>query len=431
MKVAVVGSGPSGFYAVEALFAANQDIDVDLYERLPVPFGLVRHGVAPDHPRLKSVADVFERIAQTPRLGFFGNIEIGRDVLVDELCDHYDAVLLAIGASDDRKLGIPGEDLPGIHSANAFVGWYNGHPDYQDTHFDLSQDRAIVVGLGNVALDVCRILLKPTEALSGTDITSSALEALAASKIKEVVLVGRRGPVEAKFSPKELREVTEIPEVGVHLDLHDLEVDQPVTPGSVSAKNLEILKSASTSRHGTKVCAIKFYHSPEEITGNHRAERMRFVKRRGSADGNSEQVEIPAGLIIRSVGYRGELVKGLPFDDNTGTIPNVDGRVTGVASPVYVAGWIKRGATGIIGTNRACSVATVDRLLKDMKDMPRRAKRGAPAIAEILSSRSAYASSYGHWTRLNELEQENGQIRGKPREKFTRVEEMLAAMNRS
>ncbi|MDK1386501.1 FAD-dependent oxidoreductase [Sinorhizobium sp. 8-89] len=426
MKVAVVGSGPSGFYAVEALLSAGQDIEVDLYERLPVPFGLVRHGVAPDHPRLKSVSDVFEKIAQTPKLTFFGNIQLGRDIHVNELAEHYDAVLIAIGASADRKLGIRGEELKGVHSASEFVGWYNGHPDYRDISFDFSHNRAVVVGLGNVALDVCRILLKSVGELRCTDIAEHALDALAESKIKEVVLVGRGGPADAKFSPKELREITELPGIVTHVNLRDFDDVESVVPGSVSAKNIEILRRIPHSNGAAeKTCSFRFHSTPEGFDGRQRLTGMTFASR-----DNCKPIKIEAGLVIRSVGYRGEVVDGLPFDDATGTIPNEQGRVIGISAPLYVAGWIKRGPTGIIGTNRACSLATVERLLNDMKTMPRRNSRGSAGVAEILERRSARPSSYADWNTLDHLEQMAGRKLGKPRQKFTRIHEMLAAIDR-
>jgi ferredoxin--NADP+ reductase len=444
LRVAIVGSGPSGFYAAEALLQSEHTTEVDILERLPVPYGLVRYGVAPDHPRLKDVADTYAEIARHPRFSFIGNASFGKDFTLKELADCYHAAIFATGAATDRKLGIPGEDIQGCHAATSFVGWYNGHPDYRDLEFDFSSESAIIIGQGNVAIDVCRILAKSVDELRKTDIAAHALEALAESRIREIHLIGRRGPVQARFTTKELRELGQLSECDPFVDPDHLllgdtckselnDVREPARP-----RNFEIFRSfASRRQEKPKCCRIHFLLSPREARGRLRLEELVLERTRlagpagrQQAVGTGQMVSIKAGLMIRSVGYSGIPLEGMPFDEKLGTIPSKDGRaeVTSPAGfPVYVTGWIKRGPTGIIGTNRADSMATVATLLADLPNFSPQHKPGREASVSLLAQRSVRSVSFHDWEIIDQAERARGLPLGKPREKFTRISEMLAA----
>jgi NADPH-dependent glutamate synthase beta subunit-like oxidoreductase len=444
LRVAIVGSGPSGFYAAEALLESEHTIEVNILERLPVPYGLVRYGVAPDHPRLKDVADTYAAIARHPRFSFIGNASFGKDFTLKELADCYHAVIFATGAATDRKLGIPGEDIQGCHAATSFVGWYNGHPDYRDFEFDLSGESAIIIGQGNVAIDICRILAKSADELRKTDIAAHALEVLAESRIREIHLIGRRGPVQARFTTKELRELGQLSECDPFVDPDHLllgdtckselaDVREPVRP-----RNFEIFRSfAARRQEKPKCCRIHFLLSPREARGRPRLEelvleRTRLVGPAGrqEAVGTGQMVSIKAGLMIRSVGYSGLPLDGIPFDEKLGTVPNKDGRAEVALPngyPVYVTGWIKRGPTGIIGTNRADSMATVATLLADLPNFDPQHKPGREASVSLLARRSVRSVSFHDWEIIDQAERARGLPLGKPREKFTRISEMLAA----
>lgn len=448
-SVAIIGSGPSGFFAAEALLLADMDVRVDMFERLPVPFGLVRFGVAPDHQKLKSVISVFEGIAKDPNFAFFGNVEIGRDIDIAQLRSGYDAVIVATGANSGRKLGIGGEGLAGSFSAPEFVGWYNGHPDFRDLEVDLSSSAAVIVGNGNVALDVCRILAKSVDELSASDICEHALKTLAESKVKDIYLVGRRGPVQAKFTLKELREFGQldvaqpviIPE---ELELNAASKEELEAPTNfVRKKNLNILKEFDAEGSDTskpKRVHFRFNLSPTRIVGTERVEEVVFEETRLSgpafaqkAESTGREVSIPAGLVVSSVGYRGSEIPGVPFDRGSATIPHLSGRVKDengeVVSGLYVVGWIKRGPSGVIGTNRACSVDTASAVLDDLKTRLR--ADGGPArrdaLVSSLSELPAKYVDFSRWETIDAREREAGARRGKPREKFTRVQSMLDA----
>jgi len=444
LRVAIVGSGPSGFYAAEALLQAPIVAEVDLLERLPVPYGLVRFGVAPDHPKLKSVTQVFEQVAGHERFRFFGNVALGRDVSAAELAAHYHAVIVATGASEDRKLGIPGERLAGVHAASDFVGWYNGHPDCSDLHFDLSQEVAVVVGQGNVAIDVCRILAKPIDELRATDITEHALEALAASRVRHIHLVGRRGPAQAKFTHKELRELCSLPgwrtvvepEALVLNDESRAELAHPDQANG--ARNLELLRRLEPAHAGAeKTLSLHFQRAPVALRGDGRLQRLTLEVQRLAgpafqqrAEPSGHCLEMAAGLLFRSVGYRGSALPGLPFDERSGTLPHRDGRVlTGPQQALpgwYVTGWIKRGPTGIIGTNRADSVETVARLLEDLPSLDA-AKPGRAGLSSLLEGRPRPVIGFEAWRAIEAVERQRGAARGKTAEKFVRIPDMLAA----
>ncbi len=459
LRVAVVGSGPSGFCAAEALLKSDKKVTVDMFERLPAPYGLVRYGSAPDHPKIRNVIKVYEKIAETPGFSFCGNVTVGLDISVQELRDFYDVILLAYGAPGDRKLGIPGEDLPGSYTATEFVAWYNGHPDYRDREFDLSGKVAVVVGQGNVAADVCRILCKTADELKNTDIARHALDALRRSKIEEVHMVGRRSPAQAAFTPAEIREFGELgdchPVVNpVELELNpasrtELETAKELTRG----KNIEILRGFAlldeadpqkkfTSLAGDsskkKRLFIRFLRSPVEIKGGGRVERIVLEKNRlegepgrQKAEGTGEKEELACGAVFRSVGYHGVPISGVPFDERSGVIPNQQGRVTEsgrVVPGVYAAGWIKRGPRGIIGANKADSDETVRHILEDTLQLTPCPRRDTRALLESLRKKGVRAVSFQDWKRIDAEEVQRGKAAGKPREKFTSVAEMLAVV---
>ena len=448
LRVAIVGSGPAGFYAAEALQKAAPGIRVDLFDRLPTPFGLVRGGVAPDHPKIKSVTRIFDRIATQPGFRFLGHVRLGEDVSVEELRAHYDVLIVAVGAETDHALGIPGEHLAGSHAATEFVGWFNGHPDYVESVFDLSQHAVAIVGIGNVAMDVARILAKNPDHLATTDIADPALRALRTSRVETIHLLARRGPVQAACTTPELRELGELEGVDIAVDPRDLELD-PASAEQLAksedrtpAKNLEVLRSwAERLPSGApRKIVVHFNVSPVELAGAHRVEAVELVRNRLEADprggvravATGEKHQIPVGLVFRSVGYRGMPLNGLPFDDRRGVIPNVAGRVvegpgSATAIPgVYVCGWIKRGPQGVIGTNKSCAAATVEQLLADVKAGVIHPAMGAQeSIDDLLRGRGIVVTSWEDWLLLDQAEQERGAAAGRPREKVTSVVDML------
>ena len=434
-----MGSGPSGFYAAEALLKSTLTVEVDMLERLPVPFGLVRFGVAPDHPKLKQSTAIFDQVAQSPRFNFMGNITVGRDISVKDLQNTHHAVLFACGAELDRRLGLEHENLSGSHTATEFVGWYNGHPDYRDRHFDLSAETAVVIGHGNVAIDVARILCKPVDQLRNTDIAQHALDELAASRVREVHLIGRRGPAQASFTTKELRELGELTGCEVRVSADDLQLGAACLAelenknNFNAAKNVETLRSWSVRAQTNPEKRIHFHflNSPAAIGGASRLERITLEQNELKGPpfaqlpkGTGLRSELRCGLLFRSVGYRGVPMPGVPFDGARGIFPNTNGRI-GSSPGLYAAGWIKRGPSGIIGTNRADAVATIQSLLADVPQLDARQRSGAGAIHEILQRRHPVVS-YVDWRRIDAEEQRRGVAVGKPREKITRVDDMLA-----
>ncbi len=387
LRVAVVGSGPAAFYAAGHLLASEDPrAEVDMIERLPTPWGLVRLGVAPDHPQLKTVSRAFEKIAARPGFRFVGNVEVGRDVSQAELAERYDAVIYAVGSQTDRRLGIAGEDLPGSWAATELVAWYNGNPDFQDLRFDLSTERAVVVGNGNVALDVARMLALTSEELAPTDTTDQAIEAIVGSGIREIVVLGRRGPVQAAWTSTELGEMGDLAGADIVVDPAELDLDPASAAELEGASNLvqrnfDILREFATREPEGKPRSVqlRFRVSPVAILGEDMVEGVEIVRNRLEPDGagsvravaTEEREVIPSGIVFRSVGYRGVALDGVPFDERSGTIPNVGGRIldqTGAPIPgLYAAGWIKRGPTGVIGTNKKDAVETVDLLLEDAR----------------------------------------------------------------
>lgn len=443
LRVAIIGSGPSGFYAAEALFKADLRVEVDMFDRLPTPFGLVRGGVAPDHPKIKSVTRVYDRIASDPRFRFIGNVMVGADLTVEVLRTHYDAIIFACGAESDRRLEIPGEHLRGSHTATEFVGWYNGHPDYCERAFDLSHDVAVIIGQGNVAIDVCRILARSVDELRETDIAEHALDALAKSKVREIHLIGRRGPVQAKFTSAELKEIGELEDCEPVLEPGALELDEASlaeledAANAGAKKNMALFKdfAARVNSGRGKRCHIRFLLSPVELQGDDRVERVvlernRLVGEPGNlrAQGTGDRVSLDCGILFRSVGYRGVPVPGVPFDPRRGIFPNVDGRLVdddAIVSGLYAAGWIKRGPSGIIGTNKPDSKATVDALLGDVPRLRPCTNPSTDAVLRLLIDRGVRPVSYHEWQRIDAAEIQRGLPKGKPREKFTRIRQML------
>src|SRR4051794_19459938 len=438
LRVAVVGSGPAGFYAAGALLDADVPVEVDMLERLPTPWGLVRLGVAPDHPKLKTVSRAFERIADKPGFRFVGNVEIGRDLHHGDIASLYDAVVYAVGAQSDRRLGIPGEELPGSWSAFEFVAWYNGHPDYQELPFDLDVERAVVIGNGNVALDVARMLALTPEELAPTDTTDPAIDTIGSSTLREIVIVGRRGPAQASWTTQELKEMGEL--AGADVSVDPAELEGAAGDDTPTQRNLEVLREFASREPSGKPLTVRFlfFRSPVAIHGDGRVDSIELVRNRlEETDGRlvavptDERETLSCGLVFRSVGYRGTGLPEVPFDESRGTIRNEAGRVTG-AERTYCAGWIKRGPTGIIGTNKKDATETVTRLLEDVEAgrVTHRPQATPDALEALLSERAVRAVVYSGWASIDELERAAGEKLGRPRVKLSTWDELLAAAER-
>ncbi|MDB5681420.1 MAG: oxidoreductase [Sphingomonas bacterium] len=436
LRVAVVGAGPAAFYAAQHLLgSADPAVAVDMYDRLPTPWGLVRAGVAPDHPRIKSVANQFAEIADHANYRFFGNVELGRDVSRDDLLSRYDAVLYAVGTRSERRLDIAGEDLPGSMAASDFVAWYNGHPDHVALDPDLSGTRAVVIGNGNVALDVARMLLLPVSELLRTDTADHALAALAASNIREVTVIGRRGPAQAAFTTPELRELADIEGLDVGLD-DPAALDLPLSPDTPDPKRVE-RNLAALAKYGAgdgmngRRLRFRFLRSPVEILGDGEVKGLvvglnRLEERGGGlhAVDTGERETLPADLVIRAVGYRGTALPGVPFDERSGTIPNDQGTVIG-GDREYVAGWIKRGPSGVIGTNRGDGMETAERLIADLAGRASVAV-AAPDVSTWLRQACPDHVDHAGWMQIDRHETGRGEAVERPRVKLVTVAEMLA-----
>jgi ferredoxin/flavodoxin---NADP+ reductase len=433
LRVAIVGSGPAGFYAAGALLGGETPVEVDMFERLPTPWGLVRLGVAPDHPKLKTVSRAFEKIADRPGFRFLGNVEVGRDIEHADLMRLYDAVIYAVGAQTDRRLGIPGEDLPGSWPATEFVAWYNGHPDHHACEFDLNVERAVVIGVGNVALDVARMLALTPEELAPTDTSDRAIAAINASPVREIVVVGRRGPAQAAFTTPELIELGELAGADVIVDPADLE--GAVGTDTNSERNIEVLRELAAREPAGKPkrLVLKFFASPVAIHGADRVESIELVKNvldeNGRAVPTEEHSTLPCGIVFRSVGYRGVALPGVPFDEKRGTIPNQGGRVE---PGLYTAGWIKRGPTGVIGTNKKDATETVELLLEDAAagKLPR-SEATAADVDALLDERGVRRVMYTGWQAIDEHERTAGEKHGRPRVKLCTWDELLDAAERT
>ncbi len=456
LRVAIIGAGPAGFYAAEHLYKQKQlTVQVDMYDRLPTPFGLVRNGVAPDHQKIKSVTAVFHRTAQKPGFRFFGNVELGLNVSVAELRRHYHAIIYTTGAQTDRALKIPGADLANHHPATDFVAWYNGHPDFRDYQFDLSQERVAVIGIGNVAMDVARILCRTPNELKKTDIADYALEALSHSKVKEVYVLGRRGPAQAAFTTAEIKELGEMEDTDVFTVADEVELD-PLSEEAMAdsadrgtLRKVEIIQSyASNQPTGkSRQLTVRFLVSPTELYGDEhgRVKAMKLVHNelyktdagslRPRATDKTEMLDV--GLVFRSIGYLGVPLPGVPFNDSWGVILNDGGRVIDPESkkPVrgeYTAGWIKRGPSGVIGTNKPDAVSTVDQLLEDFESgsLLQPTHPQPETIEALIAQRQPHYFTYADWEKLDEIEVAKGEAQGRPRVKFTGVEEMLRALGK-
>ncbi len=451
LRVAIIGSGPSGFYAAEHVLSQDDlHVQVDMFDRLPTPFGLVRAGVAPDHPKIKSVTRVYDKIAANPDFRFRGNVEFGADIEHEDLLEYFHAVIYCVGARSDRRLGIPREYLPGSHGASDFVGWYNASPDQRNLTFDFSGERVVVVGNGNVAMDVARVLMLPPDELAATDIGGHALRALSANQVREVTILGRRGPAQAAFTYRELRELAERDDIDVIVDPADMQLDPhslhdtEQQPDRGRDQVLELLGELSErgDRGHDRRIVFRFLVSPLEIVGKDRVEGIEVVRNelyRGNngelrARATDDHEVIPADIVFRAIGYQGVSLPGVPFDPITATIPNDRGRVidplTGQArAGEYVAGWIKRGPNGIIGTNKPDAQESVEVLVDDVRaQLLRRDVLPAKVFERFLAERQGEVVSFADWKYLDEREVEKGGELGRPRLKFARVENMLRAL---
>jgi len=451
LRVAIIGSGPSGFYAAEHLLSHDDlNVQVEMFDRLPTPFGLVRAGVAPDHPKIKSVTRVFDKVAANPGFCFRGNVEFGRNIEHEDLLEYFNAVIYCVGARSDRRLGIAREYLPGSHGASDFVGWYNASPDQRNLTFDFSGERVVVVGNGNVAMDVARVLMLPPEELAATDIGGHALRALSANKVREVTILGRRGPAQAAFTYRELRELAERDDIDVIVNPADMQLDpHSLHDTSHSADRgrdqvLDLLRELSErgDRGHDRRIVFRFLVSPVEIVGTNRVEGVDVVHNdlyRGNngelrARATDRHEIVPADIVFRAIGYQGVALPGVPFDPITSTIPNDRGRVidslTGQPREgEYVAGWIKRGPNGIIGTNKPDAQETVEMLVEDLRAGRMRKEVLSPEVFNrFLSQRQGEVVSFDDWKFLDSREVAKGEELGRPRLKFARVENMLRVL---
>ncbi|KAJ4958720.1 hypothetical protein NE237_025831 [Protea cynaroides] len=463
LRVCIVGSGPAGFYTAEKMLKGHQGAEVDIIDRLPTPFGLVRSGVAPDHQETKIVVNQFSRVALNERCSFFGNVSLGSSVALSELREMYHVVVLAYGAESDRVLGVLGEDLSGIYSAREFVWWYNGHPDYSNLAPDLkSTDTAIILGQGNVALDVARILLRPTLELKTTDIANHALTSLAESSIRKVYLVGRRGPVQAACTAKELREVLGIKDLYIHIQEADLlkspADEEELKNNRIKRRVHELLSKAAATqpshpRLGQRELHFIFFRRPDSFlrsdNSNGNVTGVRFEKTilqengdpgKWSAVGTGQFEDLECGLVLKSIGYKSVPVDGLPYDHHKGVVPNHRGRIlsdtsTGrIEQGLYVVGWLKRGPTGIIATNLYCAEETVASIFEDLEKgvltPTTTPKPGREGLVKLLDSRNLRFVPFSGWEKIDLKEKTIGSLRNKTREKITSWEELLKVANK-
>ena len=437
IRVAIVGSGPSGFYTAEALAKSDADCEIDMIERLPAPHGLIRYGVAPDHQTTKNVSRNFDKTAAREEFRFYGNVNIGSDtssdISLDELREMYDAVVLAIGSPEDNKLGIPGEDKQGVIGSAAFVGWYNGHPDFIDLDPDLNSANVCVIGNGNVAIDIARLLVKTRDELSPSDITNASLDALQSSSVTDVYMLGRRGPVEAKFTNVELREMGKlencVPQIvgAVIPDGVPEEEEMSDRDRRLREKNLATLREFVPRQPDEfeKRVHFQFYAAPREILGGDKVEGVRLERTEvvdGRAVGTGEFFEIETSLVLPAVGYRSSGLEGLPFNDDWGVAISEDGRA---ADGLYVVGWIKRGPTGVIGTNRPDGKQAAEQILEDISEG---SKPGRTALEAALGAKGTRIVSYADWQVLDAHEKANART-GAPREKEITVAAMFGVLD--
>lgn len=439
VRVAVIGSGPSGLYTADEL-SKHDSVSVDVLDRLPCPYGLLRYGVAPDHLKMKSLEITLRKILERPGVRFLGGVELGSGLTVDELGEYYDAVVYATGSSVDRRLSIPGEGLPGSFSATEFVAWYCGHPDAEVDAFTLDAHSAVVIGVGNVAIDVARILAKSAPELAVTDMPDQVLQVLDASAISDIYIAGRRGPAQAKFTTKELRELGELAGADVVVDPAELVLDQAskelIETNKAVRRNLETLQewSVRPQQGRARRIHLRFLLSPVAVLGTERVEAVQCERNAldgsGSVVGNGETVTLAAQLVLRSVGYQGLALPGVPFDERSGVIPHVAGRVQRdgcTALGEYVVGWIKRGPTGVIGTNKGDARETVEQLLTDLDALPRAPHREPDAIIDKLAQRGVQVVTWAGWEAIDAAEQALGVAAGRTRIKIADRASLLHA----
>lgn len=442
--VAIIGSGPSGFFSADSLLKARPDVQVHMFDRLPTPYGLIRSGVAPDHQHIKRVTSVFEKIASHPSFQFTGNVEIGKTVELDVLRRLYDAVVIATGAPEGVRIGVPGDDLNQSHTAAEFVSWYNGHPDFVELSVDPRGKAAVLFGHGNVAIDVARILLSDIDYLDKTDIADHALDTLRDNPVRSVYLAGRRGPLQASFTTAELRALLAIPGLRVVIDPADLDFGPAaeellsLPANALLSRNIELLRAAAarSEEPHTKELHLLFRSSPVEIRGQGKVDAVEFRRNR-LTDGlldckvttTDERFTIEAGLAVACIGFRSRRLPGVPFDERKGGVSHVRGKVVDEhfdgKAPLYVAGWIKRGPSGVIGSNRADAAETIETLLADL-DQVERASRPQD-VGETRIGLPRYAIDFEMWRRIDQAERSAGALREKPRCKFVSVEAMLNA----
>ncbi len=415
-KVAIVGAGPAGYFAAQALQNLQSEelqFSIDMIERLPTPWGLVRSGVAPDHPKIKTVSKVFEKVANEPNFRLFGNIELGSDVTIEQIRERYDAVVIATGSALGKKLGIPGEDLPGSMSAATFVPWYNAHPDFKDEAIDLSCDTAVVIGAGNVAMDVARMLaLEPSE-LDPTDTADHAIELLKKSAIRTVFISARRGPEHAAFTSPELRELPKLEHTNVEIKKEDIDaafarVGADIEKDTKSNLDAMLLIAEREPTDHERTMKFQFLATPIEVKGNGRVEEVIFKK-----TGSEETFSIKCGLVITAIGYQAASLEGIPYEN--GKVVNIDGRVD---ASTYVVGWAKRGPSGVIGTNKSDAADVMKLLVADLKS-----PKNAGDIADVITHNQVVTQT--HWQAINEAEIAAGEPLGKPRRKAVVREELL------
>ncbi|MGI8698590.1 MAG: FAD-dependent oxidoreductase [Mycobacteriales bacterium] len=430
LRVAVIGSGPAGVYAAAAL-TRDGSAQIDVFDRLPAPFGLVRYGVAPDHLKMKSVSTSLHQVLEQPDVRFLGNVAVGTDVTLEELHDYYDAIIVAFGAAADRRLEIPGEELPGSLSATEFVAWYSGHPDARVDRFTLEARSVAVIGVGNVAVDVARVLAKTPDELRGTDLPDHVLSVLDRSRVADIHVIGRRGPAQAKFTTKELRELGNLANADVIVDPAELELDdasrEALRNGPALRRNLEALQEWAEREPAGRPrrLHLRFLLRPVEVLGSERVSGLRLERTRldgtGSAVGTGELHTLDAQMVLRSVGYRGVGLAGMPFDEAAGIVPNASGRVLRDGLPVpgeYVAGWIKRGPTGVIGTNKHDAAETVAALLQDAESLRPAPNRNADGVLLLLETRGVQVVGWPGWCAIDGAEVDLGRAQGRDRIKI-------------
>jgi ferredoxin--NADP+ reductase len=449
LRVAIIGAGPSGFYAAGALLKeAELSVSIDFFERLIAPHGLVRYGVAPDHQNIKSVSKVYERTSADANVRYFGNVEFGKHLTLDDLRRFYDQIIFAVGAQADRRLGIPGEDLPNSMSATEFVAWYNGHPDYANLNPDLSCKSVVVVGVGNVAMDVARILAKTVDELNATDIADAALDSLAASQVRDIYVLSRRGPAQVKFTNAEIREFGHLEETDPIVLAHEVELDKAssksIEGDTAAQKNVDYLRAYAEMGDTGKPRRVhfRFLISPTEILAGPNGKIVGVICERNKlvptpdgdmkATGSGEFETIPAGMVLRSVGYKGTPLPGVPYDSRSGRIPNVDGRVTteeGETVPgLYVVGWAKRGPTGVIGTNKPDAQETVLEMIADLQTLTPAEEPDPEAIVRLLAERAERVVTSADWGVINAEELRIGKAQGRPRVKYVARDAMLRVL---